>query len=210
MLTLDERIPGRFSLGPPEERPTGGQGKVTEAVSGIDSKAILGEKTRKAVPYMGLKRVPFKRKRIKKEPVSPGVFWLVLPSGDRWLWPVNQLTEAEWEGTLQDWAFKLNPKKWKRSWHCTSAQRSEPGFFDRLWLGVGQHLATEQKVRYADGTANTTSTAQDNYIYDGILAGLDVRVWTFPDSVRDAWETLTDQPWENCPYYTRPGRERQG
>jgi hypothetical protein len=127
-----------------------------------------------------------------------GVFTLVTPSGHRWLWPLNCMTEAEWDGTLMDWAFKVG--RWKKAWHCTTAQKSEAGFFDRVWLMPGKALFTELKVRYASGTANRTSTAQDGYIYAGIEAGLDVRVWTWPDDAADAWVTLTGLPLSRCPY----------
>ena len=137
-------------------------------------------------------------RRVAHEQMA-GVFWLVAVSGQRWLWPINHLTEKEWDGTLMDWASKLG--RWRKAWHCTVAQKSDPGFFDRVWLRPGKALFTELKVRDKTGSPNTTSTAQDEYIYEGIAAGLDVRVWTFPDDVFEAWVMLAGRTKEECPYY---------
>ena len=166
-------------------------------VSGIDGGAAAMKRT-------AMRRTPKPDKPIlgiRKHPTStPGVFELeTLVNGYRWLWPVNCLTEREWDGTCMDWAFKIG--RCVKAWHCTVAQRSEPGFFDRVFIFKDRAIFPELKVRYANGRANTTSREQDEFIYAGIAAGMDCRVWTFPDDAFEAWEALTGLPKEECPYW---------
>lgn len=155
-----------------------------------------------------IERRPWHSKRVKKLAraglsVQGGVFFLETADGARWKWPDMMLTELEWDGTLLDWAFKVpGGTRWKKSWHCTVAQRSDAGFFDRVFLRPGHAFVAELKRRYADGTANSTSREQDEYIYAAIEAGWDVRVWTYPDDAWEAWETLTGLPRERCPYWS--------
>lgn len=145
---------------------------------------------------------PFRGRVRKVAHETEGVFWLETIDGRRWLWPVDWMSEEDWETTLVDWAFKLGGCL--KSWHCTTAQRSDPGFFDRVWMFTGRHLVTEQKVRNRNGVANTTSPDQKAYIAAGLASGLDVRVWTWPDDHDDAWTTLTGLPVEKSPYLRRP------
>lgn len=144
---------------------------------------------------------PFRGRVRKVAHETEGVFWLETIDGRRWLWPVNCMTEAQWDGTLEDWAFKSGGHHVVKSWHCVTPQTSDPGFFDRVYLLKDRAVFAELKVRYQNGVANGTSTGQKQFIAAGLGAGLDIRVWTFPDDAFDAWETLTGQPKEKCPYW---------
>ena len=114
------------------------------------------------------------------------------------LWPAAYMSEADWDGTLQDWSMKLG--SWSQTFHVYNSSRSAPGWFDRVWLKPGTALFVELKVRYRNGTANRLSKEQMAFQSAGALAGLDVRHWLFPDDCVEAWETLTGRPWAECPY----------
>lgn len=139
-----------------------------------------------------MKRTPIKR---RQRPEAPGVFDLVTPFGDRYLWPVRHITEAEFQSHVVDYAFAGDPQtKW---WHATDTKRSQRGWFDLVILqpNRGRHIFTELKVRDRRGNAQNPKPHQWEYITAAARCGLDVRSWLYPDDEREAYETLTGRDW---------------
>ena len=163
--------------------------------------AMTGTATAKPVKAERAAPTGMRRSPMRRRPAlgwGEDTFYLEDIHGRRWLWPNHWMSEKDLEDTLVDWAFKLG--NCIRTWHVYSPERSDAGFWDRVWLFPGRALFTEQKVRDRKGVANTLSVEQKGFLYDGIAAGLDCRTWCFPDDCEEAWVTLTGREWALCPY----------
>jgi hypothetical protein len=148
-----------------------------------------------------LKRAPMKR-RIDSAALNPGDFLLETAEGRVWRWPSSWMSEADWQGTVEDWAVKVGDRD-TQLWHCRNTRESQKGWFDLAIFQPNRKkgLLTELKVRDRKGVANTPSVDQWAFIYAGIACGYDVRVLTFPDDAFAAWEAVTGRPREDCPYW---------
>lgn len=145
-----------------------------------------------------MRRTGIKRRPPTVPQSDPSLFEIVTAAGDAYLWPIKHMEEVkEWQPTVIAWAFLGDPAtKW---WHCTSAQKSQPGFFDVVILQPtrGFGCLAELKVRDRQGVANPLSTYQQDYLYAAVHSNIDARAWTWPDDAREAFETLTGQPYDD-------------
>ena len=136
-----------------------------------------------------MRRSPIRRKR---QPWGdPAAFDLVTAHGDRYPWPARWCTEATWQETVLDYAYRGDRDT--KHFHCTAPQTSKAGYFD---LSVFQPnrkvgILTELKARDRQGNTNQASAEQKEFIAAGIACGYDVRLWLYPDDEREAFELLT-------------------
>ncbi len=125
-----------------------------------------------------MKRTPFRRKRRTKAEVQAGTI-----AGKPW--PAAWMSEADWQKTVED---RAHFHGWT-TWHDNTPQRNKPGFLD-LMLLKDRAMFVELKVRDRNGDANTLSAKQWEMVAAMQAAGLEVRVWTWPDEDDECWEEL--------------------
>ena len=137
-------------------------------------------------------RTPFRRKPAVTH-TEQGLVIAGKPWPASWLpeEPNRKVHETSWRETVEQRAHAFG---WEKQWHCRLTQQSAAGWFDEVFLRPGKALFVELKVRDRKGKANGTSKWQDEYIYAAIRAGLDVRVWTWPDDDEECWVTLGGPP----------------
>lgn len=141
-----------------------------------------------------------RRKPVRRARDAEGVIThLIDTRGRRWAWPKHHLTEAEFDATLLDWGYKRGGML--KAWHCANPQQGITGWLDWVYLFRGRGPMSENKARDLKGDCPPPSKRQKAFIACLRLAGYDARQWTFPDDVWEAWETLTERPVEECPYW---------
>lgn len=118
----------------------------------------------------GMKRTPMRRVKAT-ERTEEGLLIAGKP------WPSSWMSEKDWQSTVEDNAHFYG---WV-TWHCNMPMRSSAGWFDLALLGSGSALFVELKVRDRHGKAGRVSPHQWEYIAAAQKAGLDARVWTWPD-----------------------------
>lgn len=141
-----------------------------------------------------LRRSPIRR---KKTLADPAAFDLVTLHGDHYPWPAKWCSEADWQETVLDYAFRGDRDT--EHFHCTAPQRARAGWFD---LAVFQPhrkvgILAELKVRDRQGNTKQASPKQKSFIAAGIACGYDVRLWLWPDDEREAFETLTGRSFDD-------------
>lgn len=142
-----------------------------------------------------------RRKPVRKVKDQAGMIThLIDTRGRRWPWPLPEhMSEADFDATLLDWGYKRGGML--KAWHCRNPQQSLDGWPDWIYLFRGRGVIVENKARDRQGECKGPSKAQKGFISCLLLAGYDVRQWTWPDDCWEAWETLTGQPAEDCPYW---------
>lgn len=141
------------------------------------------------------RRTPIQRKPVLQ--AEPAIFTITTKHGDRYLWPVKHITEAEFQENVIDYAFRGDQAtKW---WHATDPTRSARGWFDLVILQPtrGKALVTELKVRDRKGASKQPRKEQWEYIAAAAACGWDVRSWLYPDDEREAFEALTGLSWDS-------------
>lgn len=127
---------------------------------------------------------------------DPAVFDLLTVKGDRYVWPVKWMSEADFQSNVISWAFRGDPDtKW---WHATQTKMSGKGWFDLAIFQPNRKVGilTELKARDRQGNAKAPSKAQWEFIAAAAACGYDVRSWLYPDDEREAFETLTGLDWK--------------
>ena len=142
----------------------------------------------------GLRRSPIRRKKAEHDPEASV---LVTVHGDRYPWPARHCTEAIWQATVLDYAYRGDRDT--EHFHCTAPQRSCAGYFD---LSVFQPkrkvgILAELKVRDRQGNTNQASPKQKAFIAAAVACGYDVRLWLYPDDEREAFEALTGRSFDD-------------
>lgn len=123
-----------------------------------------------------MKRTPFRRQRRSKAEVQAGTI-----AGKPW--PASWMSEADWQETVEE---VFHHHGWV-SWHDNTPQRNKAGFLD-LMLLKDRAIFVELKARDKNGRPPSLRPGQWEMIGAMQKAGLDVRVWTWPDSEEEMWK----------------------
>lgn len=105
------------------------------------------------------------------------------------------------EGMYPQWERTLNLHRLDY-WHCTIAQRSQPGWPDYVVFGDGWLAFVELKATRANGRRGKVSPAQERYKASIEAAGGEWRTFCLPDE----WDDVDD--WLNS--HTGKGIYRSG
>lgn len=142
-----------------------------------------------------MKRTPIRRRPVIE--ADPAIFTITTKHGDKYLWPVKHISEAEFQKNVIDYAMRGDQAtQW---WHATQTKHSGKGWFDLAIFQPNRKVGilTELKARDRQGNAKTPSAAQWRFIHAATACGYDVRSWLYPDDEREAFETLTGLSWDS-------------